>query len=50
MPATTKPVTREIIEDFAKEIRERKRPTVKPSKEVINFRTDRNDGFELHRI
>ena len=46
MPAITKAVTREIIDDFAKEIRERRRQTAKPSTEVINFRTDVSDGVE----
>jgi len=46
MPAITKPVTREIIEDFAKEIRARRVQTAKPSKTVINFRTDVKDGIE----
>lgn len=46
MPAITKPVTREIVEDFAKEIRLRRTQTVKPSKTVINFRTDYQDGTE----
>jgi len=46
MTAITKPITREIIDDFAKEIREKRRKTVKPSKEVINFRTDVVDGVE----
>jgi hypothetical protein len=45
MTAITKPVIREIIEDFAREIREKKIPT-KPSKTVINFRTDIQDGIE----
>lgn len=46
MTAITKPVTREIIDDFAKEIREKKMSTVKPSKEVINFRNDIIDSVE----
>lgn len=46
MPAITKPATREIIEDFAKEIRKRRAYTAKPSKTVINFRTDIPDGKE----
>jgi hypothetical protein len=41
MPAMTKPACREIIQDFAKEIKERRLPTAKPSKEVINFRDDK---------
>jgi hypothetical protein len=42
----TKPSPREIIEDFAKEIRERRLKTAKPSKEVINFRDDVSAGHE----
>jgi hypothetical protein len=37
---------REIIEDFAKEIRKRKSDGPKPSKEVINFRNDLKTGRE----
>jgi hypothetical protein len=37
---------REIIEDFAREIQKRKSFGPKPSKEVINFRTDMKDGRE----
>jgi hypothetical protein len=44
--AITKPVTREIIDDFAKEIHDRRLHTAKPSKTVINFRTDIKDGIE----
>ena len=43
---TEKP--REIIEDFAKEILKRRMQTVKPSKEVINFRDDMLNGIERH--
>lgn len=46
MPAITKPATREIIEDFAKEICERRARTAKPSRTVINFRTDIQAGNE----
>src|SRR6058998_2530970 len=46
MRAITQDATREIIEDFAKAIREKKRPTAKPSKDVINFRNERKLGFE----
>ena len=46
MPAMTKPKTREIIDDFAKEIRDKRMQTAKPSKAVINFRTDIKDGIE----
>ena len=41
-----KDVEREIVKDFAKEIRSRREPTAKPSKEVINFRTDFTTGVE----
>ena len=46
MLSITKPAPREIIDDFAKEVREKRLGTVKPSKEVINFRTEIVDGFE----
>lgn len=46
MAAITTPKSREIIDDFAKEIKKRARPTAKPSKDVINFRTDMKDGIE----
>ncbi len=46
MPPITKPATRAIIDDFAQEIREKRAQTVKPSKTVINFRTDMQDGHE----
>src|SRR3990172_1985545 len=46
MPAITKPAARKIIDDFANEVREKRMPTVKPSKTVINFRTDVRDGIE----
>ena len=46
MPAITKPVTREIIDDFAKEIMQRKISSAKPSKTVINFRDDLLDKYE----
>lgn len=46
MAAITRPVAREIVEDFAKEIRERRMQTAKPSKAVINFRTEIKDGIE----
>jgi len=42
----TKPPPREIIDDFAKEIRERRLKTAKPSTEVINFRDDVLAGRE----
>ncbi len=40
MSKITQPKVREIIEDFAKEIRAKKDTTTKPSKHVINFRND----------
>ncbi len=46
MPAITKPVTREIIDDFAQEISVKAIRTAKPSLTVINFRTDIKDGIE----
>lgn len=38
--------TREIIDDFAREISRRKTPGPKPGKSVINFRNERRDGIE----
>ena len=46
MAHITQSPTREIVSDFAKEIRTKRRRTVKPSKTVINFRTDIKDGVE----
>ena len=46
MPAITQSKTREIISDFADEIAKRKRKTAKPSKIVINFRSELLDNFE----
>src|SRR5688572_20540903 len=46
MPTMTRPIAREIIEDFAKEVREKRVQSAKPSMEVINFRTDVKDGVE----
>lgn len=46
MKDITKHESREIIEDFAKLIRERKSHGPKPSKTVIDFRTDKKDGNE----
>ena len=46
MTGISKPKTREIISDFAKEIKQRKQKTVKPSKAVIDFRRDVLDGVE----
>ena len=46
MPAITQSAVREIIDDFAKEIRTRRTATARPSKDVINFRNDIVDNFE----
>ena len=46
MARITKEVTRQIIEDFAEEIMDRRSQTAKPTKEVINFRDDMLGGFE----
>ena len=46
MTAITKPSVREIIDDFAEEIRQRKTPTAKPSITVINFRNEFIDKHE----
>jgi len=46
MKDMTKPPVREIIEDFAKEIRDRRSRGPKPSKTVIDFRNDRRLGNE----
>ena len=42
----TKEKTREIVEDFAQEIKNRKTGSPKPSTTVINFRTERHEGIE----
>lgn len=42
----TKQITREIIDDFAEEIHVKRSPGPKPSKMVINFRTEMQDGVE----
>lgn len=46
MTALTKPGVREIIDDFAEEIRQKKITTTKPSKTVINFRNEYIDRHE----
>src|SRR5882672_1287445 len=46
MRLITQDATREIIQDFAKAIREKKRPTAKPARDVINFRNEKQVGFE----
>ena len=52
MSPIPKPREREIIEDFAKEIEQKKLDTVKPSKTVIKFRTDYQDRNErtIYRV
>src|SRR6056297_2585593 len=42
----TKPAVREIIEDFADEIKNRKRSGAKPSYEVIYFRDEHRKNIE----
>jgi hypothetical protein len=46
MKKITTDSTREIISDFAKEIKRRKHPGPKPTRTVIDFRTDRASGRE----
>ena len=46
MTDMTKPKMREIIGDFAKEIRLRRQQTARPSKTVIAFRREMLDGNE----
>ncbi len=46
MPAITKSAIREIIDDFAQEIKHRLRKTPKPSMEVINFRNETKEKYE----
>lgn len=46
MGSITKPETRQIIDDFAKEVSAKRMQTAKPSQAVINFRTDIKDGIE----
>lgn len=46
MPAITQSVTREIVDDFAEEIRKRQTSHAKPSKWVINFRNEIVDKYE----
>lgn len=46
MPNITKQAIREIVDDFAKEIREKQSKGPKPAKTVINFRTEMQDGIE----
>lgn len=46
MDEITKSKTREIIDDFAKEIDSAKTIGPKPAKAVIDFRNERTDGFE----
>ena len=46
MTEITSPELRRIIGDFAKEIKARRQQTAKPSKTVIDFRSDMEDGHE----
>ena len=46
MGKITKPIVREIIEDFAQDIRERKTKGLPPTKTVIDFRNERRNGIE----
>ncbi len=46
MAQFTKDRTREIIEDFATEIKNRMRRGIRPSKGVINFREEKANGIE----
>lgn len=46
MVPISKQQVREIIDDFASEVRQKRVAGAKPSKTVINFRNDRNDGIE----
>ena len=46
MNGITKNPAREIIEDFAQEIQQRKRKGPKPEKAVIDFRSDKRDGIQ----
>lgn len=46
MPNITKQAIREIVDDFAKEIREKQSGGPRPAKTVINFRTEMQDGIE----
>jgi len=46
MAQITQDKQREIVTDFAKAIREQKRPTAKPAKAVINFRDDKLRSIE----
>ena len=48
MPAISKPAVRDIIDDFAKEVRAKRLKTAKPAKAVINFRTDVKDVIERY--
>jgi hypothetical protein len=46
MRPITEDSTRVIIEDFAKAILQKKRPTAKPAKDVINFRNEKQARIE----
>lgn len=45
MRPITQDAKREIIDDFSKAIREKKRPTAKPSEAVINFRNEKQRSW-----
>lgn len=46
MTQLTKDKTREIIEDFAKEVKGKRKQTARPTKAVINFRNERANNYE----
>jgi hypothetical protein len=46
MKAITQDKPREIVDDFARAIRERKTSTAKPATHVINFRNEKQSNFE----
>lgn len=50
MPEISKPKCREIIDDFAKEIRRRRTRTAKPSKDVINFRGEKHVERDVYMV
>lgn len=50
MPAIMKDAAREIVDDFAREIKEKLRSTSKPKMVVINFRDEMEIGFERPKV
>jgi hypothetical protein len=46
MRAITTDAKREIVDDFAKLIRQKKTVGAKPARDVINFRNEKKDGIE----